>query len=244
MKVWGASHVGKIRQINEDAYVIQSILQSKFVLMAVCDGMGGAKAGEVASQLAVSVLSRWMSEKLEQEIKEQDTTELLREGVEKANMAVYLRSCENHDYEGMGTTMTAALISEDQVVIANVGDSRAYWLSGQQLSQVTEDHSLVCEMMRRGDISPEEAQHHPSRNIITRVLGVEKKVNCDIFVQARPEEGWLLLCSDGLSAQVEVEEICRILLSAEQPEKACRKLIEMANTRGGHDNVTVVVAAL
>ena len=223
---------GRKRRRNEDAFVCEP------PLFAVADGMGGAQAGEVASRLAAESLRE--REHGELSALEQ-TVELIRE----ANRRVYAYSKENASARGMGTTMTVALVDGNKVTVGHVGDSRAYLLRDEQLTQLTQDHSLVAELVRSGRLSPEDAESHPRRSVITRALGTDSKVEVDVFSVQAQDHDLYLLCSDGLTSMVADDEIERILTSARADlDGATMKLIEAANHAGGEDNITVVLFEL
>jgi serine/threonine protein phosphatase PrpC len=199
-------------------------------LFAVADGMGGAKAGEIASRLAAAAVR-------EEEGERADVAGLIQE----ANRRVFERAREDASTSGMGTTMTVALVEEDHVTIGHVGDSRAYRLRDGALEQLTDDHSLVAELVRNGKLSPEEAETHPQRSWITRVLGTDPDVDVDTFtVDAQPGD-LFLLCSDGLTTMVGDERIVDVVAeNRDDLERAAKQLIADANRSGGEDNVTVV----
>ena len=218
---------GKKRRRNEDAYVCEP------PLFAVADGMGGAQAGELASGLAASAL-REDSERLGGE---QRVDELIQE----ANRRVYERQSQDASASGMGTTMTVALVEDAHVAIGHVGDSRAYLIRDRALEQLTEDHSLVAELVRSGRLSPEEAEGHPQRSVITRVLGTDPSVDVDTFsVDTKPGD-LFLLCSDGLTTMVDDETILReVERNRRDLKSAAKALVRAANKGGGEDNITVV----
>ena len=223
------SDTGRRRRRNEDAFVCAP------PLFAVADGMGGAQAGEVASGLAAAVLEEGAGD----ERGEERVASLIQE----ANRRVFQRSNEDAATSGMGTTMTVALVDSSGGTIAfgHVGDSRAYRVRDGSLEQLTDDHSLVGELVRSGKLSPEEAETHPQRSVITRALGTEPDVDVDTFtVEARPDDLYLL-CSDGLTDMVSADEIFSILDGSDDLEVAGRALIEAANAGGGEDNITVVL---
>ncbi len=223
---------GRRRRRNEDAFVCEQ------PLFAVADGMGGAQAGEVASRLAAESLRE--REHGELSALEQ-TVELIRE----ANRRVYAYSTENASARGMGTTMTVALVDGGRVTIGHVGDSRAYLLRDEQLTQLTQDHSLVAELVRSGRLSPEDAESHPRRSVITRALGTDSEVEVDVFSLQVQDRDLYLLCSDGLTTMVADTEIERILASARADlDDTAKKLIAAANHAGGEDNITVVLFEL
>jgi PPM family protein phosphatase len=223
------SDTGRRRRRNEDAYVCAP------PLFAVADGMGGAQAGEVASGLAAAVLEEGAGD----ERGEERVASLIQE----ANRRVFQRSNEDATTSGMGTTMTVALVDSSGRTIAfgHVGDSRAYRVRDGRLEQLTDDHSLVGELVRSGKLSPEEAETHPQRSVITRALGTEPDVDVDTFtVEARPDDLYLL-CSDGLTDMISADEIFAVLDASDDLEVAARALIEAANAGGGEDNITVVL---
>jgi PPM family protein phosphatase len=220
----GRSHPGRRRRRNEDSYVIAP------PLFAVADGMGGARAGEIASRLAAAAVREEGGGRV-------DVAELIQE----ANRRVFERARDDASASGMGTTMTVALVEADHVTIGHVGDSRAYRLRDNALEQLTEDHSLVAELVRSGKLSPEEAESHPQRSVITRALGTEPDVHADTFtVEAHPGDVFLI-CSDGLTTMVEDDHIVEVVNRHRGDlERAAKQLIADANRSGGEDNVTVV----
>jgi protein phosphatase len=227
-----ATDVGRVREINEDRYLQRDDLG----LFAVADGVGGHQAGEVASQTSVETIETAFVE---------PTTEGLVKAIEQANDAVWHLAQSAPEKRGMGTTLTAvALVSEDgeeHLAIANVGDSRVYLFQQGELSQLTDDHSLVEELVREGQITHEEARVHPQRSIITRALGMEPNVTVD-HLQLIPYEGdRLLLCSDGLTNEVPDDRIESILRRMGDPQEAAQELVRQARAHGGNDNITVVV---
>jgi serine/threonine protein phosphatase PrpC len=219
---------GRRRRHNEDAYV------SEPPLFAVADGMGGAQAGELASSLAAAALR---DDTADREGGEQRVDELIQE----ANRRVYQRQSQDAAASGMGTTMTVALVEDGRVVIGHVGDSRAYLIRDQRLEQLTEDHSLVAELVRSGRLSPEEAEGHPQRSVITRALGTDPDVDVDTFsVETKPGD-LFLLCSDGLTSMVDDEKILREI-ERNRPDlaAAAKALVRAANKGGGEDNITII----
>lgn len=219
--------VGRLRQSNEDALILAD------PVFAVADGMGGARAGEVASAMAVAALCEL-----------EGGADDLVGALEDVNARIHAAAQTDASLTGMGTTATAALITRDELVIAHVGDSRAYLLRAGRLRQVTEDHSLVAELIRRGALTPAAAERHPQRSVITRALGAEPGVEVDV-VRLVPQAGdVLLLCSDGLTGMIGDDEIGRIVGgSGTLPERA-RELVRAANGAGGEDNVTVVLVRI
>ena len=229
---WGAStDVGMVRQQNEDSFLAEE------TLFVVADGMGGHNAGEVASALAVTTLKAGARLGI-------DTTEDFRELVQQANSAIYTASLDDSTQSGMGTTVTALSIvegEEPRVLVANVGDSRAYlWRSGA-LSRLSVDHSYVQELVNEGIITPEAARVHPRRNIVTRALGIDRSVMVDVFTHFVRTGDRIVLCSDGLVDEVADVEISRVLGQHTDPQETAEALVMVANTNGGRDNTTVIV---
>ncbi len=239
MKAWGVSHVGMARKVNEDAFLISMSSDAQSGYFIVCDGMGGAKAGDVASRLATDTFAA----QLHPSIACAKPEECVQNAMQAANTRVWEMSRSDPALEGMGTTMVCLLVQDGDAVIGNVGDSRAYLIDEEGISQITKDHSLVGEMIVRGELTPFEAQRHPSRNVITRAIGADKSIRCDTFpIRPRPGQ-YILLCSDGLTGEVSEPEIYYEVYQSEAPEKACQTLVEIANDRGGRDNITVVLVA-
>jgi protein phosphatase len=221
---------GRRRRQNEDAFVREP------PIFAVADGMGGAQAGEIASRLAAAAV-RDPSEGAEE-----DGRERVVNLIQEANRRVYERSAEDEAVSGMGTTMTVALVEDSGVWIGHVGDSRAYFARDGALEQLTEDHSLVAELVRSGKLSPEEAEMHPQRSVITRALGTDPDVDVDVFSVATEPGDLFMICSDGLTAMVADEAILEIIeQEREDLDRAATKLVEAANRGGGEDNITVVL---
>ena len=227
----GKTDVGRQRSSNEDALLIEP------PFFAVADGMGGAKAGEVASQIATEAFG----EKAADETPPEGRLEAIARG---ANRRIYDLAATDETRRGMGTTFTAAMVVGDEISLGHVGDSRAYRLRDGKLEQLTKDHSLVAELERTGQISPEAAEHHPQRSIITRALGPEPDVDVDTYTVAGKEGDVYLLCSDGLTGMISDEEVASILRSGDSLEEAAEALIQAANQSGGKDNITVVLFRL
>jgi serine/threonine protein phosphatase PrpC len=225
--------MGRMRKNNEDRYLIAGRLA------AVADGMGGHRAGEVASAIAMEELAAlehagpWPTPA--------EAGEALRAVFLAANRRIREVAAKDSEFEGMGTTLVALLEDGDSIHLANVGDSRAYLLRNGELSQVTVDHTLVQELIDEGRLRPDEAERHPQRSIITRALGVESDVEVDLFTYKLLPGDRLLLCSDGLSGVVNEQRIRNVMLRVPEPQRAAEKLVAMANEGGGPDNITVVV---
>ena len=220
--------IGCLRDHNEDSLVVTP------PLFAVADGMGGHAAGEVASEIAVRVLSELAPE--------HPDVEALGRAIEEANRAVNQAAREGRGRQGMGTTMTAAMLEGERLVIAQVGDSRAYLLHQGKLQQLTRDHSLMADMIEAGQLTPEEARTHPQRSVITRALGSDAHLHPDIY-EINVETGdRLLICSDGLSGMIFDDQIENTLRRVQDPQRCASQLVNEAIAAGGHDNVTVIVA--
>jgi PPM family protein phosphatase len=228
----GTTDAGRKRRRNEDSFVREP------PLFAVADGMGGAQAGEVASRLAAAAFREF------HEADELDPEERVARIIQEANRRIYERARSDAQASGMGTTITAALVSGDSVAIGHVGDSRAYRLRADKLEQLTEDHSLVADLVRSGRLTPEEADSHPQRSVITRALGTDLQVDVDTFTVEAQAGDLFLLCSDGLTTMVDDEEIAQMVANAGSLEHATKALVKAANRAGGEDNVTVVLFRL
>jgi serine/threonine protein phosphatase PrpC len=225
----GRTDPGRRRRRNEDAYVVAP------PLFAVADGMGGAQAGEVAARLATAAFREY------HEADELPGEERLAAIIQEANRRIYERARVDTEVSGMGTTVTAALLEAGRIVIGHVGDSRAYRLRSGRLEQLTDDHSLVADLVRGGRISPQEAETHPQRSVITRALGTDPEVDVDSLAVDAESGDVYLICSDGLTTMIGDEEILAILGRAKSLESAGKDLVKAANRRGGEDNVTVVL---
>ena len=241
MKIWGITDIGAVRSDNQDSYRIEQI-GDEAALVAVCDGMGGARAGNVASSVAADALVGALETAAEASGEPKPWPEILSDAVCAANRAVHELSRSREEYHGMGTTLVAALITDARIYVANVGDSRCYQIREGAMERVSRDHSLVEDLVERGEITREEARHHPKRNLITRALGVDRDVKVDLFERENCG-GYLLLCSDGLSNLVTEEEL-RTEIVREDKETCCSRLLQLALVRGAPDNVTAVVVQL
>lgn len=236
MRTFSITDVGMVRQVNQDyVYVTDrplGILQNLFV---VADGMGGHQAGDYASKYTVEVLNRELA------LSEgEDIERCLVGAIKTANREIIKEASRDEHLKGMGTTVVAATISNQMMYFANVGDSRLY-LINQGIQQLTKDHSLVEEMVRLGGIKPEEAKHHPDKNIITRAIGVLPEVSADFFETTLVPGDTVLLCSDGLTNMIDDTDIKRIVLGQRDIVEKTQRLIDAANENGGKDNITVVL---
>jgi protein phosphatase len=233
MNIWGITDPGKVRKQNQDSFYQWN--DDTYGCVVVCDGMGGAKAGNVASALAGQHFAEVVSQAGEPDAR-------LTKALAAANEAVYTRGKIDATCLGMGTTLVAALVKGQEAHIINVGDSRCYHVSQGTIRKVTRDHSWVETLVELGQLTPEEARTHPNRNIITRALGTEAKVEGDLYLETILPGDQLLFCSDGLSNEVRPEEMLEILQTS-TPVASCDALLRLALERGAPDNVTVVVLA-
>ena len=240
MQAWGITDPGCIRTQNQDAFQIEA-LDKNTLLCIVCDGMGGAKSGNVASNLAVDVFVQEVKRTWVRGMDPEHTEQMLRNAVKLANFTVYDQAQQFEEFAGMGTTLVAALIHGKYATIINIGDSRAYSIKQDGVRQVTQDHSLVQMMVTRGELTPEQARNYPGKNLITRAIGTEPVVECDVF-HSKVESGeCMLLCTDGLSNLVDEQEILFEVVHGINKQSSGQRLLEIAKNRGAPDNVTCVL---
>lgn len=236
MKAYAVTDIGQKRKVNQDyVFASEQAVGNLPNLFVVADGMGGHNAGDFASSFAVQVLL----DSIRQD-EDFNPIKIIRKGIVTANRQLLEQAVKHEGMTGMGTTLVAVTVVERYAYIANVGDSRLYVVD-EEIRQVTNDHSLVQEMVRMGEISREEAAHHPDKNIITRALGAAEHVDIDFFDVKLKPESIILLCSDGLTNMVEDQEIERIVKSGESLEGMARQLVDLANNNGGKDNIAVVL---
>ncbi|CDM69075.1 protein phosphatase [Clostridium bornimense] len=221
------SDVGNVRTLNEDYYGY--LHEKDYSIYVVADGMGGHNAGEVASKIAV-----------EETIKNFKVNKSITESIRKANEKIYLLSVEDKNLSGMGTTITVAVIENNNIEIGHVGDSSCFVVDGNNIIKITRDHSLVQELIEIGSITEEQAKTHPNRNIITRALGTNDSIDIDVYKLELSGREKFILCTDGLSNYVEQDEMLSIV-SKENCKEACLDMVELAKSRGGRDNITVIV---
>ena len=236
MKWSRLSHVGLVRKNNEDNSCVCEDIQ----LLAVADGMGGHKAGEIASKLALDSLAHYLREN--PGIWPKDPANALRAAFSYANTVVYNYAREQGEkFRGMGTTITAVISRADKIYTAHVGDSRVYLVRGHEIKQLTDDHSLVNELVRNGGLTEEEARNHPQRNILTRAIGTSADVEVDVYIEQVLSGDIVVLCTDGLFNRVNLDEINQMAGQAESLGERAKHFVEMALDRGGTDNITVVI---
>lgn len=245
IKIGVASDIGMKRNENQDSHAFfppeDGYIHKKGTLFAIADGMGGHSGGAIASKIAINMLMETYYKDDNKNI-----TDSLQNAFLKANQAVLSRGEEDTKIEGMGTTMTAAVIKKNKMYFGHVGDSRGYLIDESGISQFTEDHSFVASLVKAGAISEEEAKTHPEKNIITRAIGITSDLSVD--VPEKPfilkDNHYILLCCDGLHGVVDDNEIHQIIFDYKDPDSICNKLIERANEQGGPDNITVMVALI
>lgn len=238
MDIWGITDRGVVREENQDAIGIE-ILTAQRMLAVVCDGMGGARAGHIASTMA---LERFVEQfKAFHAQGELTSAQMLEQSALCANEAVFRHAQKHSECYGMGTTMVAALADREKVNVLNVGDSRAYLVTEDGITRVTRDHSLVEDLVLRGELTMEEARVHPNKNLITRALGAEEQVQADLFSFDVAPGSYLLLCSDGLSNVVSDQEMLYEVIHGGEADSCCRRLLEIAIKRGAPDNVSVAL---
>ena len=243
MQSWGLTDKGCVRKMNQDAYEIRQ-LDRNTLLCVVCDGMGGAKSGNIASSLAVDVFSQEIQRTWTPNMEWDKADQIMKSAVKLANFTVYDQARQFEEFDGMGTTLVAAFIRGRQVSFVNVGDSRAYIINQKGIIQVTRDHSVVQLMVDRGELTSEMAKNYPGKNLITRAVGTESMVSCDVFRRELSKGDYLLLCSDGLSNMMDDQEILFEVVHGVNKGRCCKRLLDIAVSRGAPDNVTCVLVSL
>lgn len=239
MNVCGKTDVGLRRHENQDTFAVEQ--GEKLLIAVVCDGMGGAEGGQIASSLAVETFMQEIRALLRADMTAGQLRELASFCVAKANTAVHQRALQDPAYQGMGTTLVSAVAGERDAVICNIGDSRAYLIHNGEMTRITHDHSVVQTLVENGDITAEEARTHPNRNLITRALGPDETTLCDAFDVSFAHGDKILLCTDGLVVTATDEEICRIVCADKRAEEKLDDLIALAKAQGAPDNVTAVL---
>ena len=243
MQAWGLTDPGCVRVQNQDAYGVHTFEEDS-LLCTVCDGMGGAKSGNVASSLALQIFMQEVTRLRKPGMSQEQAGQMFREAVRLANFTVYDQSRQFEDFEGMGTTLVAAYVDHQMAVIANVGDSRCYLLNREGVRCLTTDHSLVQLMVQRGELSREQAKNYPGKNLITRAIGTEPGVECDLFYQPVQKGDYLLLCTDGLSKLLDDQEILFEVVHGVNKQLCCQRLLGICQERGAPDNVTSVLIVI
>ncbi len=255
---FGQTDLGLIRHNNEDSLLavdltsglvaptpsaLNHVVGEKGSLFLVADGMGGAEAGEVASRMAVELVSQQVPEQLSRTrfLNRLAFVQILKHSVQQANLAIHQQSRNNKKQRGMGTTLTAAAVYDAAVFFAQVGDSRGYLMRNSAIAQMTQDQSLVARLVASGELSAEEAKDHPRRNVILQALGPQEQVDVTVSFADLKREDRVVLCSDGLSGKIEDEELKEVLRKFPEPKDACQRLVDIARERGGEDNITVII---
>ncbi len=240
MESWGLTDQGCVRKQNQDTYHMEQ-LDDNTLLCVVCDGMGGAKSGNVASSLAADVFVQEVHRSWKPEMDLNEIEQMLRSAVKLANFTVYDQGKQFEEFSGMGTTLVAALVANQWVTVINVGDSRAYYVSRDGIRQLSKDHSLVQLMVDRGELTPERARTYPGKNFITRAIGTEPVVLSDVYCQEVSKGDFMLLCSDGLSNMLDDQEILFEVVHGVNKQYCCQRLLDIAKNRGAPDNVTSIL---
>lgn len=238
MEVYSKSDIGLKRHENQDSTKYK-VISPSCAFAIVCDGMGGAKGGATASTIATETVYDYLDKYFSETTQTKDIAAILTSAIEKANFEIYKLS-GREEYEGMGTTCDVVIVKGEYIYCCHVGDSRIYCVRGGKIMQITEDHSVVQEMVKRGELTQEQADHHPNKNYITRALGVNELVHIDYIESDFKYGDIILMCSDGLSNFVANQEIVKIL-HENRGNDITDKLVDLANEHGGNDNITVTV---
>lgn len=241
IRVQGITDVGLVRRENQDAFAVREETDSGHTICVVCDGMGGAAGGKLASRIAVTTYLEELEKVLTASMDPEQLREASSYAVSLANRAIQAAAGESPEYSGMGTTLVSAVVYAGGAVITNVGDSRAYHIAAGAITRITRDHSLVQSMVERGDITAEEARRHPNRNLITRALGPDIDAECDGYICPLAAGDFLLLCSDGLVNTVTDQEMLSEVLNGQGLEQSLERLLQIAKEHGAPDNVTAVL---
>lgn len=241
MKAYGITDVGLQRRENQDTFAIERGIEDGQLIAVVCDGMGGENGGKTASSIAVRTFVDRMRTALRTEMSTEQLREAAASCVCEANSAVNHYAGEHEECRGMGTTLVSAVTIGDRAVICNIGDSRAYRISEDSIERITRDHSVVEGLIESGNITAEQARTHPKRNLITRALGPEAAIACDVYDVTLGKGEFLLLCSDGLVITVRDEEMHAAVIDGSTPAESLERLLALSNQRGAPDNVTAVL---
>lgn len=240
MRIDGISDIGKMREINQDRFDTVD-LPDNAGLAVVCDGMGGPGGGQIASAIAVRTICTGIAGRYSAQMRLEDIKSMVKKSVQEANVAIFDEALANRKLMGMGTTLVMAFYRGRHVLIGNIGDSRAYLIKDGRIAQITKDHSMVQQMVDSGSITKREAKNHPQKNIITRALGVEASCDLDFFEVDLEEFDSILLCTDGLTNHVDDSELSFEISVGDKQKTILKRLVMMANERGGTDNITAVL---
>ncbi len=243
MQYWGLTDPGCVRPQNQDSFAMEQ-LDRNTVLCVVCDGMGGAKSGNIASTLAVDVFVQEVRRTWTSSMNQEKINQMLHSAVKLANFTVFDQAQQFEEFDGMGTTLVAVLVHNRHVTVVHVGDSRAYRVNSDGIWQMTRDHSLVQMMVERGELTQEMAKSYPGKNFITRAIGTEPMVMCDVANLELSKGEYLVLCSDGLSNVLDDQEILFEVVHGVDKRDCCQRLLDIAKHRGAPDNVTSVLIAV
>ena len=238
INVFSKTDIGRVRKVNQDA-VKTEVISDNLAWSVVCDGMGGQAGGDIASNIAVIMISKFLSDNLSELKTSDEIKSVIYEAVSSANQAIYLKSEKDKNLKSMGTTVIVCVVSMNKLYVAHMGDSRAYLISDDEITQITTDHSMVQEMLDNGKLTIEEARNHPQKNIITRALGVNPEIKLEYNTIDIPKGNIILSCTDGLTNTVEEQDIYNICKKCNNKEEAVGKLISKGNKNGGNDNITV-----
>ena len=239
MKIWGITDTGLVREENQDAYAVRTL--GGCTVAQVCDGMGGTNGGQRASAIAVEVYLEQMEKLLRDDMTPQQMAQTSLYCVSMANDAIRAEAATHPGMERMGTTLVSAIAREDMALVTNIGDSRGYLINQDGISRITRDHSVVEDMIARGELTQEEARHHPKRNLITRALGPDPQPRADTFPVDWKQGDFILLCSDGLVNTVSDQEILFEVIHGGDPDDCLERLLVLSRQRGAPDNVTIVL---
>ncbi len=238
MKIASRSDIGRVRSSNQDSFSAGEIRDAAWAI--VCDGMGGANGGNIASGKAVKIISDCIAGAYHSEMSANGVSAMLESAIIAANLNIYDEAAENESLQGMGTTVVAAVVANERIVLAHAGDSRAYLYDSGDLKQITRDHSMVQKMVERGEITADEARNDPRKNVITRALGVAEDIEVEFGEIDFPKDSILILCTDGLTNYVDSGQMTSII-SSNAFEVCPQLLVDAANQGGGTDNITVVM---
>ena len=243
-KIGMLTDVGQVRTVDEDSILAADLSfgvnsdTSKFLLLAVADGMGGHAKGEEASKIALNAIARAVIPDL---LNNTPFTKILEKGIQNANQDILDYTAKNPEASGMGTTSVCAVVKDNQIHLANVGDSRAYRVSDDEICRVTKDHSYVQALIDEGEITEEQAREHPRKNEITRAVGIMPSIEVDTMKLTLDSDESLLLCCDGVIAHLSDDDIHKIIRDSPDPQTACQEIVDMANERGGSDNISLII---
>ena len=243
-KIGMLTDVGQVRTVDEDSILAADLSfgvnseSSKFLLLAVADGMGGHAKGEEASKIALNAIARAVIPDL---LNNTPFTKILEKGIQNANQDILDYTAKNPEASGMGTTSVCAVVKDNQIHLANVGDSRAYRVSDDEICRVTKDHSYVQALIDEGEITEEQAREHPRKNEITRAVGIMPSIEVDTMKLTLDSDESFLLCCDGVIAHLSDDDIHKIIRDSPDPQTACQEIVDMANERGGSDNISLII---